>query len=90
MAERKEEEELNSRIISFFEESSAEGWIMLTIPEVADGLKVDRRKIETPLALMSKGKNPQPKLVELKKARVKYYILKDVSDFCQKWKAGAK
>ena len=82
MAERKDEEELNSRIINLFKERAVRGHVMLTIPEVAKGLKVDRRKIETPLALLSRGKNP--KLTEVDKGRVKCYVLKDLIEFCQK------
>ena len=83
MAERKAEEELNAKIIALFKSSSTNGNVMLTIPEVAEALKVDRRKIETPLALLSKGKNP--KLGEVTKGRVKCYTLKEIIDFCQKW-----
>lgn len=87
MAERKEEEELNSRIVNLFGDRSVKGHVMLTIPEVAQGLKVDRRKIETPLALLSRGKNP--KLIEVAKGRIKYYVLKDIIEFCQKmWREG--
>lgn len=86
MIERKEEEELNSKIIALFKNKSAEGHVMLTIPEVADAIGVNRRKIETPLALLSKARNP--KLVEVTKSRVKYYVLRELYDFCQKWAVG--
>jgi chemotaxis signal transduction protein len=87
MTEHKCEEELDSRILNFFRNQAAKSNVMLTIPEVAKGLKVDRRKIETPLALLSKGKNP--KLTEVVKSRTKCYILKDITLFCQKmWKEG--
>ena len=82
MAERKEEEELDSRILTFFKKSCAKGHIMLTIPDIAAELKVDRRRIEPPLAVLSRGKSPR--LVEIKKSRVKYFVLKEIIDFCQK------
>jgi len=85
MAERKEENDFYNRIIDFFKKRSVSGHVMLTIPEVATGLEVDRRKIETPLALLSVEKTPPHPLVEIKKGRVKYYMLRDVFDFCQKW-----
>jgi len=83
MAERKEQEALISRIIAFFKTGSVKGNLMLTTPEIAEGLGVDRRKIEPPLLLLCEGKNPR--LVETKKGRVKYYTLKEIVDFCQKW-----
>ena len=83
MVERKEEEELNAKIILLFKRRSIRGDLMLTIPEVAKGLGVDRRKVEPPLLLLSKGKSP--KLAVMTKGRVKYYSLKEVIDFCQKW-----
>jgi len=92
MAERKEENDFYNSIIAFFKKKSVAGHVMLTIPEVATGLKVDRRKIETPLAMLSMEKtplsvekNPPPPLLEIQKGRVKYYMLRDVFDFCQKW-----
>jgi hypothetical protein len=86
MAERKEEEALHSRIVAIFRKSSVKGHVMLSIPEVAEALGVDRRKAETPLALLSKGRNP--KLVEITKSRTKYYVLKEIFDFCQKFDEG--
>jgi len=83
MGERKEQDALNRRITAFFKTSSAKGKLTLTTPEIAEGLRVDRRKIEPPLLLLCEGKNP--KLVEARKGRVKYYTLKEVVDFCQKW-----
>ena len=85
MAERKEENDFYNRILDFFKKRSVTGHVMLTIPEVAEGLDVDRQKTETPLALLSTGKIPPSPLVEVKKGRVKYYMLRDVFDFCQKW-----
>ncbi|MGD0645512.1 MAG: hypothetical protein ABSA75_11465 [Candidatus Bathyarchaeia archaeon] len=85
MAEHKEQSEFNSKIIAFFRKKSSEGLISLTIPDVVKGLKVDRRRIETSLAVMSSQENPNAKLIEIEKSRVKYYILKEVFEFCQKW-----
>ena len=84
MGERKEQDELNRRITVFFKSSCTKGNLMLTTPEIAEALRVDRRKIEPPLLLLCEGKNP--KLVETRKGRVKYYTLKEIVDFCQKWK----
>lgn len=84
MAERKEQDALNRRITAFFKISSTKGDLMLTTPEIAEGLGVDRRKIEPPLLLLCEGKNPR--LVETTKGRVKYYSLKEIVDFCQKWR----
>ena len=85
MAEHKEQAEFNTKIIAFFRKKSSDGWLMLTIPDVIKGLDADRRKIETTLAVMSSKENPNAKLIEIEKSRVKYYILKEVFEFCQKW-----
>ena len=85
MAERKGQEISKIRIIAYFKEKAAEGWTLLTIPDVIRGLKSDRRRIEKTLAVMSDKENPKAKLVEIEKSRVKYYILKDVFAYCQKW-----
>lgn len=78
------EEELEDKIINLFKKSAIEGYLMLSIPEVAASLKLDRRKIEPTLVLLSKGRDP--KLCEVAKGRIKYYILKEVLDFCKnKW-----
>jgi hypothetical protein len=81
MEEGRREEQLDVRVIDFFKNKAVRGYLMLSIPDVAAGLKVDRRKIETTLALLSKGKDP--KLSEVIKGRVKYYILKELIEFCQ-------
>jgi hypothetical protein len=84
MAERKEQVELKSKIIAFFDEKAAEGWIMLTIPDISKGLATDRRKVENALVEMSKQQDPNAnKLAEIQKGRIKYYILRDVLVFCQ-------
>lgn len=76
---------LDVRILKLFKKMAVKGFVMLTIPDVAKGLNIDRRKIETELALLSKGKDP--KLLEVTKGRVKYYALKEVVEFCQKWRS---
>jgi len=89
MTEEQGEEKFYTRIVNLFKSQAVKGYLMLSIPKVAEGLKVDRRKVETALALLSKGKNP--KLTEVLKGRVKYYILKELVEFCQnKWEVGNK
>ena len=85
MAEHKEQAELNRKILAFFRKKSAEGWLMLTIPDLINGLESDHRKIEKSLTVMSLKENPNANLIEIEKSRVKYYILKEIFDFCQKW-----
>lgn len=82
MAERKERGEFNRRITAFFKTGSAKGNLMLTTPEIAEGLGVDRRKIEPPLLLLCEGKSP--KLVETRKGQVKYYTLNEIVEFWPK------
>jgi predicted DNA-binding transcriptional regulator YafY len=88
MAEHKDQE-VHSKILSFFKIKSTKGWITLSVPEIMKGLEVDRRSVERALAVMSSLENPNAKLIEIEKSRGKYYVLKEVFDFCQKW-AGAK
>jgi len=79
-----EEQQLEDEVVDFFKKRALHGNLMMSIPEVAAGLKVSRRKIEPALLLLSKGKDP--KLYEIVKGRIKYYILRDVVEFCkERW-----
>lgn len=63
------------------ESSAAKGYVMMTIPDIMRGLKIDRRKAENSVLLLAKGKNP--KLEEIIKGRVKYYVLKQILEFAR-------
>ena len=73
-----------SKIINFFKTEAVKGLVMLTIPHVMSGLEIDRRRTERTLALMAKGVDPT--LYEIPLSRIKYYVLRDIVEFCKnKW-----